>query len=294
MNRLLISFPGNEGMADKICGGLRIEKAQITVRNFPDGESYVRLLTDVAEKEVIVVATLDRPDAKFLPLIFLLRLLRDCGARRLVLVSPYLAYMRQDKQFHSGEAVTSAYFADLLSPVIDELITVDPHLHRRTSMNEIYKVPCSVLHAAPLVSQWIRSFVQSPVLIGPDKESEQWVSEVAKNANAPYLVLEKQRYGDRNVSISLPDVSQYRMHTPVLVDDIIATARTMIAAVKHLQDANMLAPVCVGVHGLFSDESFVELKNAGADRIVTCNAIPHSSNQIDLSPLIIARLMQND
>jgi ribose-phosphate pyrophosphokinase len=281
-------------MADKICAGLKIERAQITVRNFPDGESYVRLLTDVTEKEVIVVATLDRPNAKFLPLIFLLRLLRDSGAKKIVLVSPYLAYMRQDKQFHSGEAVTSAYFADLLSPVIDELITIDPHLHRRTSMAEIYSVPCSVLHAAPLVSQWIRSFVQSPVLIGPDKESEQWVSEVAKNANAPYLVLEKQRYGDRNVNISLPDVSHYRMHTPVLVDDIISTARTMIVAVRHLRGANMLAPVCVGVHGVFSDESFVELKNAGADRIVTCNAIPHSTNQIDSSPLIIARLMQND
>lgn len=159
-------------------------------------------------------------------------------------------------------------------------------------MGEIYTIPCSVLHAATLVSEWIRSFVQSPILIGPDSESVQWVSAVAKNANAPYLVLEKERYGDRNVNVSIPNIEQYRKHTPVLVDDIIATARTMIAAVKHLRDADMRAPVCVGVHGVFSDESFVELKNAGADRIITCNSIPHISNQIDLSPLIVARLKQ--
>ena len=66
-----------------------------------------------------------------------------------------------------------------------------------------------------------------------------------------------QRYGDRNVNISLPDVSQYRKYTPVLIDDIIAAARTMIAAVKHLWDADMRAPVCVGVHGVFSDESLL-------------------------------------
>jgi ribose-phosphate pyrophosphokinase len=290
MSRLLISFPGNELMTDKIGAALKIERAAITIRNFPDGESYVRLLTDVNGKEIIVVAALDRPDTKFLALVFLLRLLRDSGAKKITLVSPYLAYMRQDKQFQPGEAVTSTYFAALLSSCIDEIITVDPHLHRRSSMAEIYAVPCHALHAAPLISEWIKVAVPSPVLIGPDSESEQWVSIVAKNANAPYLVLEKQRYGDRSVSVSIPDVAPFRSHTPVLVDDIISTARTMIAAVRHLREANMKAPVCVGVHALFCDESFVELKNAGAAQIVTCNAIPHVSNQIDLSSLIIARL----
>lgn len=133
MNRLLISVPGNEGMADKICAALKIEKAKILLRNFPNGESYVRLLTNVKDKEIIILATLDRPDAKFLPLIFLFRLLRDSGAKKIILVSPYLAYMRQDKQFQPGEAITSSYFASLLSSFIDELLTIDPHLHRRTS-----------------------------------------------------------------------------------------------------------------------------------------------------------------
>ncbi|WP_276370467.1 ribose-phosphate diphosphokinase [Chryseolinea sp. H1M3-3] len=242
MSRLLISFPGNELMTDKIGAALKIERAAITIRNFPDGESYVRVLTDVNGKEIIVVAALDRPDTKFLALVFLLRLLRDSGAKKITLVSPYLAYMRQDKQFQPGEAVTSTYFAAFLSACIDELITIDPHLHRRSSMAEIYAVPCHALHAAPLISEWIRASVPLPVLIGPDSESEQWVSIVAKNANAPYLVLEKQRYGDRSVSVSFPDVAPFRSHTPVLVDDIISTARTMIAAVKHLREANMRRP----------------------------------------------------
>lgn len=113
---------------------------------------------------------------------------------------------------------------------------------------------------------------------------------VAKNANAPYLVLEKQRFGDRNVKVSIPDVDKYRKYTPNLVDDIISTARTMIETVKHLKNANMRPLICVGVHGVFSDKSYNDLKNAEADQIITPNTIPHFSNQIDLSPLIIKTL----
>ena len=128
------------------------------------------------------------------------------GAASVCLVAPYLAYMRQDTRFNPGEAVTSEYFARLLSGAIDRLITIDPHLHRRNSMQEIYSVPCDVLHAAGVISAWIRENIPQALLIGPDSESEQWVSEVARNAGAPSIVLEKIRHGDRDVEVSVIDV----------------------------------------------------------------------------------------
>ncbi|MCW5925266.1 MAG: ribose-phosphate pyrophosphokinase [Saprospiraceae bacterium] len=273
-------------MARNITRHLGAELGAFTVRHFPDGESYVRLLCDVEGQQAVVVCTLFQPDDKILPLYYLSRLLKDSGAQSVTLVAPYLAYMRQDKVFNPGEAVTSEYFAALLSSAVDRLITIDPHLHRHVSMSEIYTIPCKAIHAAQLVSDWIRQNVVNPVLIGPDSESEQWVSEVAAKAGAPFLILEKVRHGDHDVDVSKPVVEPYSNHTPVLVDDIISTAHTMIETVGHLRVAGMAAPVCIGVHPVFAGNAYDDLVMAGAAEVVSCNTIQHSSNRIDVSELL--------
>jgi ribose-phosphate pyrophosphokinase len=144
------------------------EIAEIEHRRFPDGETYLRYRTSPEGQRVILLCTLDRPDAKILPLIFAACTARELGAASLGLVCPYLAYMRQDRRFLPGEAVTSTHFAALLSSACDWLVTVDPHLHRRGSLSDIYSVPAIAVHAAPLISAWIRENVERPLLIGPD------------------------------------------------------------------------------------------------------------------------------
>jgi ribose-phosphate pyrophosphokinase len=125
-----------------------------------------------------------------------------------------------------------------------------------------------------------------PVLIGPDSESEQWVSAVAKDAGAPFLVLEKIRHGDRDVEVTIPQVHKYIDHTPVLVDDIISTARTMIETLGHLKKARMKPATCIGVHAVFAANAFEELTRAGAGRIITSNSIIHPSNDIEIAGLL--------
>jgi ribose-phosphate pyrophosphokinase len=232
---------------------------------------------------VVLLCSLDRPDDKFLPLMFAATTARDLGATSVGLVSPYLAYMRQDRQFRPGEAVTSTYFAQTLALQVDWLVTVDPHLHRRSALSEIYAVPAIALHAAPLVAEWIQEAVKQPLLVGPDAESAQWVAAVARDAGAPHLVLQKTRRGDRDVEVSVPEIERWRDHTPALVDDIVSTAPTMIATVGHLIRAEMRRPVCVAVHGIFAGGAYRELLDAGASRIVTANTVPHETNAIDLT-----------
>lgn len=287
MKPIVFSMPGNELLSESILIGLEGERGNFTERQFPDGETYIRILSNVEEKEVIVVCTLHEPNPKLLPLFFICKLLKDLKARSICLVVPYLSYMRQDKQFNSGEAITSDYFAQLISSFADRLITIDPHLHRRSSMNEIYSIPCNVLHSAKLISSWIKNNIQKPLLIGPDSESEQWVSEVAKDAGAPYIVLEKLRRGDNEVEVSIPQTEKYKDHTPVLVDDIISTARTMIETLEHLKHAKMKPAICIGVHAVFANLAYDELIKAGAKEVVTCNTIPHNSNKIDVSKILI-------
>jgi len=283
MSPVIFALPGNERLAAALAEALAAEAGRMTVRRFPDGESYVRIETPVDGRDVVLACTLHEPDSKVPALLFAAATAKELGAVRAGLVAPYLAYMRQDRRFNDGESVTSIHFAQLLSRYVDWLVTVDPHLHRRSSLDEIYSARSSVVHAAPALARWVRDNIVSPILIGPDSESEQWVSEVAREAGAPWLVLEKIRRGDRDVSVSVPDIGILRGRTPVLLDDIISTARTMIAAIRHLAGHGLAKPVCVGVHAVFAGPAYSDLVAAGAARIVTCDTIEHPSNAIEIS-----------
>ena len=230
-------------------------------------------------------SALDRPDAKFLPLIFAANTARDLGASKIGLIAPYLAYMRQDRRFHPGEAITSRSMARLLSANFDWLVTVDPHLHRYKSLGEIYSIPTRVLHAAPLIADWIAANVEKPVLIGPDAESAQWVGDVAGQVGAPFTVLEKTRRGDRDVEVRIRDGHAISGRAPVLIDDIISSGQTMLKAVRLLRQTTAIAPVCVAVHGVFAQGADEMLQAEGA-RLVTSNSVPHPTNAIDVSALL--------
>ncbi len=283
---LLFSFPDTQKMAAALCNTGKYQSGDMVLHTFPDGETLVRLDSDVTGRDVTFLCTLDRPDDKAMALMFAAQTARELGAKSVSLVAPYLGYMRQDKRFHDGEAVTSGIFAAFLSRHFDALTTIDPHLHRHKTMDDIYTIPTRVLHAADTLAAWIQTNVEKPVLVGPDGESDQWVADVAQKINAPYTVLSKQRSGDTDVRVSVPHLDGCRDCTPVLVDVIISTARTMIATIGHLRDAHARPPVCIGIHAVFAGDAYQALQQSGPARIATCNTIPHPTNAIDITPLL--------
>ena len=286
MSAILFAFPGNEPMARTLADQCGLTIGCMELHGFPDGESLVRLHTPVAAHDVVFVCTLDRPDTKVLPLLFAAATARELGARRIGLVAPSLAYMRQDRAFRASEGVTSSYFARMLSAAFDWLVTVDPHLHRRHSLDEIYSMPSRVLHVAPVVARWIAAHVPDALLIGPDEESAQWVGAVAAAAGVPHTVLTKVRQGDRDVRVSVVDLSPWADRTPVLLDDIVSTARTMIHTVEQLRRSGARRTVCIAVHAIFAGDAYTALHGAGAGLIVSCNTVLHQTNVIDVAPLI--------
>lgn len=285
MRPVIYAWPGNEALAAALADTMSAEIGQWTMRRFPDGEAYVRLLSPPSDRHVVLVCGLQQPDNKCISLYFAARTARELGARGVGLVAPYLAYMRQDARFNAGEAVASRTFAGWLSGFVDWLVTLDPHLHRHASLSEIYSVKTAVASSTEAISRWIVANVADPLVVGPDAESLQWVRSVAEGAACPHIVLQKTRRGDTSVDIELPDLADaWRRRTPVLVDDIISTARTMATAVSHLRASGMPAPVCIGVHALFCDDALQALQAAGAGQIVSCNSIVHTTNAIDVLP----------
>lgn len=286
MKPVIFALPGHEVLGAALAKALDAPQGTMTVRSFPDGESYVRGETPCEGLDAVLAASLFHPNPQLLPLIYGTRAIRLLGGKCVILVTPYLPYMRQDARFQPGEVVTSRIFARLLSETVDGLVTIDPHLHRYSALGEIYSIPTRVEHAAPRLAAWIRENVDRPIIVGPDSESAQWVSEVGRMADAPHIVLTKKRRGDRDVEISVPALDPWREHTPVLVDDIISTARTMVETIGHLNRAGYAKPVCIGVHAVFAGDAYEDLRNAGAADIVTCNTIAHPSNRIDLSDVL--------
>jgi ribose-phosphate pyrophosphokinase len=158
---------------------------------------------------------------------------------------------------------------------------------------ERYTSHTSVLHVSQLVSKWINKNIQQPLLIDSDSEIEQWVSKVAVDANAAYIILEKIRKGDRDVKVSVSQLEKYKAYTPVLVDDIISTGNTMIETMGYLKKAGMKPPFCIRIHAVFAAKAYEKLIKACAEKVITCNAITHPSNGMYIDELLAHEIGKN-
>lgn len=285
LSPIMFSLFGATDLVQSIQKSCHFELGKITAHQFPDEETVIKIDSNVQHRIVLFIDSLERPNHKLLPLLFAAETAKTLGARKVILIAPYLAYMRQDKIFEPGQGITSAYFAKLMSSYFDELMTIDPHLHRWHSLSDIYTIPAHVLHANEIIAHWILTNIERPVLIGPDSESLQWVKEIAEKSGAHYLVLEKTRRGDREIEVSIPEIQKYSDFTPILVDDIISTGMTMVETIKHLRALKMRAPVCIGVHAVFAGDAYQMLLDSGVAQVITCNTIAHASNGIDISPI---------
>lgn len=289
MTTIILPAPGHERLGRTLAQHLGTPLGRVEFRRFPDGEAYVRIASPVQGADVVVAACLKDPDPQLPTLLFMAEAAREMGARHVGLAAPYLPYMRQDHRFRDGEAVTSRTFANLVSRTFDWLCTVDPHLHRYSALDEIYRIPAVIAHAAPDIARWVRENVRDAVVVGPDSESEQWAAEVARGAGVPCTVLEKVRHGDRDVRVA-GETRDIAGRTPVLIDDIISSARTMAEAAGLVRTAGTAAPVCVGIHALFAEGAEDTLREAGVARVVTCNTVEHATNGIDVSAAFAAAL----
>ena len=285
-NKLIIFSLNSDLLTFSLCKKLNAKLGLYDEREFPDGESYLCINSDVKGFDCIVVADLSHPNSKFLPLIFLLDTLKELGAKSVGLVAPYLSYMRQDRRFIDGEAITSKLFAKSLSHHIDYLVTVDPHLHRYHSLDEIYSVPSEVVQGAPALAQWLKG-QPDLFLVGPDSESEQWIINIAEVSGHPFVIGDKIRRGDRDVEVSLPDLSAYAGLTAVIIDDVISSGQTILCCIDALKQQGVKEIECAAVHGIFADSVDKTLIEAGLTALITTNTIVHSSNAVDISSLLI-------
>ena len=282
---LLLGFPDYQLQAKNLARLLNVEYTDAELHHFPDGESKIRLPIDIPST-VIICRSLNSPNDKLIELFFTVKELRQKGCERIILVAPYLCYMRQDKEFQPGEAVSQRWVGKLLGSLVDEVITVDPHLHRVKKLDDIIKTKRAVtLSAAALIANQIALQVANPLIIGPDEESKQWVEQIAELHDFNYIVGDKTRLGDREVNVVLPP-SDVKERTVVLVDDMASTGKTLINAAQQLKELGVDNLYCAITHALFVGEAYEELLATGVKEIWSTDSVSHPSNCMSLASLL--------
>lgn len=286
MPAALYSFDHGFEHAEALAVALGIPLAAVGLHSFPDGES--RVAVPEAASVALIYCPLDRPNARLVDLMLAADALRRGGARRLVLVAPYLCYMRQDKAFNMGEAVSQQAIARFLSGLFDRIVTVDAHLHRVADIAKVFPdIEAQNLSAANAIAAHasMHGIGADALVAGPDAESVQWARRIAKALGAEAIVGEKRRLGDRSVEISFP-AGGIQGRNVLLTDDIVSSGGTMTVAVHALAQGGAAAIFVAVTHALFDAVTEARLRAAGANEIWSTTAVPHPTNKIPLVTLL--------
>jgi ribose-phosphate pyrophosphokinase len=280
-------FPGNETFAKEVSKATGFKIHPIEVHRFPDGESLVRVTASPGRK-AYVLNSLDHPNEKIFETLCAADALRREGATRVGLIAPYLGYLRQDKVFHSGEAVSQRVIAATLGQSFDEVLTLEAHLHRIKKLSEIFPCKALSISAAPAIASWVKKRKAKPVIVGPDEESGPWVRSIARLADLPFLVGEKTRKGDKRVSIEFPEGIQGK--NALIVDDIASSGVTIAVAAKALALCGAKKIDVAVVHPIFAKGAIRRIEASGVNKLISGNSINHATNGISLAGLIAKQI----
>lgn len=286
---LLLCFVDEQTLAHKLADASGMALATIQSHVFPDGEIKLQL-PDRLPKRVVVLRSLHQPNTKLIELLLTARTARQLGAQHLTLVAPYMAYMRQDIAFQPGETVSQRIVGQFLAELFDAVITVDPHLHRVSSLQQaIPTAQALALTAAPLLADFVFQKIPNALLIGPDEESEQWITAAAQTHQLDHAVCHKTRHGDRQVDIALPNVNVADRQV-VLLDDIASSGHTLAETARLLLQAGARTVDVAVTHALFANDALTVVKASGVNHIWSTDSVLHESNCVSVAALVAAAL----
>lgn len=282
---LILAFPDYLPQAERLAARLALPWTQVFLHTFPDGESLLRLPTTLP-KHVIVCRSLNQPNDKLIELMLCAKTARQFGVERLTLIAPYLCYMRQDTANQPGEAVSQRIIGQMLADLFDDVITVDPHLHRIDRLEQAIPLQNAIsLTAADEIGVFLQQRLPHAILLGPDSESRQWVSAIAEKIGFDYAIANKIRGGDKQVSVQLPDFD-FQQQTVVIIDDMASTGRTLANAGTQLAAAGAKQVIAAITHPLFCGDAEQIIRQAGVSDIWSTDSISHSSACIHLDHLL--------
>lgn len=277
---LILSGSSSKSLAQDLAQVLGLEYVQATTRRFPDGERYVRIERESLDKEAALVQN-TYPDTNLVELLLLLDAARGLGAEKITCVIPYFGYARQDRRFNPGEALSAKVMLRHLEMEMDRLFTID--LHKPDVLEWFARAPAMDLKAAPAIGEYFLSWGIDLVL-GPDKGAAERAKEVAAVLGCESDHLQKTRLSGTEVKIA-PSHIEAKGRSVLIVDDIISTGGTIIAATSELKRLGAKKVYASCTHGLFTGDAMQRLKGV-CDLVVSTNTLESEVSKISLAKVV--------
>lgn len=272
---LVFSGNANPELAAAIARELGAGLAAITVSTFRDGETQVVVHDDVRGRDVFVIQPTSPPvNQNLVELLLMLDAFGRAGAGRCTAVVPYYGYSRQEKRTTPQEPISAKLVANLLTMAgAGQVVTMDLTVG---AIEGFFDLPLIHLHAIPVLA---RAFAgidpDEVVIVAPDlgavKRAEAFQQAVAPRA--PVAVVFKERPKPDQVAV-VDMVGNVRGRRAIVVDDIISTGSTLLAAVEAVLQRGAQSVAACATHGVFASGAIGALEASPLERIVVTDTIP--------------------
>jgi ribose-phosphate pyrophosphokinase len=281
------------GRASRELGGriaekLGVELTDAGLKTFADGEVYCRYEESIRGADLFIVQSMcgsEReamtPNDSLWELLLMVHAAKHASAHRIIAVSPWYGYSRQDKKSAPREPISARLVADTLEVAgIDRLVTMDLHAGQ---LQGFFSKPVDHMTAMPILTQFVidRLGNENLVIIAPDAGRVKLVRKFAQKVGAPYALMEKERPAQQVAEIGYV-IGDVKGKTAVIVDDIIGTGSTLSAAAQTVLDEGAERVFAVATHGLFSGDAFANLERGPLDGIVVTDTVPLREGAPDL------------
>lgn len=289
MSRLQVhGFAEDAAAVDRLAARLATSSGLIDLHRFPDGEVLPTVpLTGAAT--VILYRSLHDANLRLVSLLLAADAYRRSGVTRLVLVAPYLGYLRQDAVFRPGQPLSRDVVGRWLGAAFDRVVTVQAHLHRTNDLTAVFGAPAENLTIAADLAA-LAAGDERPLVVGPDIESRPLVEQAAKRLGTDWITFDKSRLGDRQVRLMLPSPDRVAGRAVLILDDVCSSGGTLERAIALLRQAGATSIDIAVAHALFASDVEARLRAAGARRILSSDSVPHPTNAMELAGVLAAAL----
>ena len=275
-------------LGGKIAERLGVGLTDAGLKTFADGEVYCRYADSIRGADLFIVQSvcgsvregLTVNDALW-ELLLMVHAAKHASAHRIIAVTPWYGYSRQDKKSAPREPISARLVADTLEVAgIDRLVTMDLHAGQ---VQGFFSKPVDHMTAMPILTQFVQDRLANRdlVIIAPDAGRVKLVRKFAQKVGAPYALMEKERPAQQVAEIGYV-IGDVKGKTAVIVDDIIATGGTLNAAAQTVLDEGATEVFAVATHGLFSGDAFAVLQDGPLSGIVVTDTIPLNDGVPDL------------
>jgi ribose-phosphate pyrophosphokinase len=276
---MLVSGRANPELANRIADKLGVGLAPVTQKTFSNGEVYCRFDESVRGADVFIVQPtcenrsegLGANDA-LMELLMMVDAAVGGSAHRVIAVTPWYGYSRQDKKSAPREPISARLVAQMLeSAGIDRILTMDLHSGQ---IQGFFQKPCDHMTALFMLTQYFADLaLEDLVVVAPDAGRVKLNKKFAAEIGADLAILNKERPAQQVAEIGYV-IGDVEGKTAVLVDDIIDTAGTLKAAAQAVHDAGARRVYAAATHGVFSGDAWENLGSAGFEQVVVTDTIP--------------------